>query len=330
MKNVIKDYLVQVKVGRKQSYKNLAIFPLISGYSLKLDYLLLDEVLAEGLIEVIEIDNEGSVLDLRVNNNSPYLVLILDGEELVGAKQDRIVNTTILIQENSTLVIPVSCVEEGRWSYNSPRFSSQERIMPPLLRAMKSEQIDRSVREFGKFRSNQAALWEEISEKAARMEAASPSMASIYEKEMPSTREYVKRFKLIDSQAGAVFLVNGEVVGLEGFGKAESFSKYFKKLVASYALDAIDRYEPEKDHKAQRNDAMKFLRASQSAEIETRPSVGLGTDYRLVSKKIIGFALAHKERILHLSLFARPGGQNQNGGTSRMDRYTSRMKNRMV
>jgi hypothetical protein len=58
----------------------------------------------------------------------------LAGEELVGSKQNRIVNTTMLIQAKSTPVIPVSCVEQGRWNYRSPRFSSEERIMSPALR----------------------------------------------------------------------------------------------------------------------------------------------------------------------------------------------------
>jgi len=110
-KDVIKGYLEEAKIGRKQSYKNLALFPLLSTYLLDVNYLLLDEALVQGLIQVIEVGEEGSVPELKVINNSPRMILILDGEELVGAKQNRIVNTTILIQGNSTIVIPVSCVE---------------------------------------------------------------------------------------------------------------------------------------------------------------------------------------------------------------------------
>ncbi|MBC8461243.1 MAG: hypothetical protein H8D67_24940, partial [Deltaproteobacteria bacterium] len=107
---IIRNYLEQAKIGRKQTYKNLAIFPILSTYCLDLDYLLLDEALTKDFIEVVEVDKEGAVPELKVINKSPQMVLILDGEEVVGAKQNRIVNTTILIQGNSTIVIPVSCV----------------------------------------------------------------------------------------------------------------------------------------------------------------------------------------------------------------------------
>ena len=60
-----------------------------------LEYLLLDEALSKNLMEVVELDNDGSVPELKVVNKSPEMILILDGEELVGAKQNRIVNTTI-------------------------------------------------------------------------------------------------------------------------------------------------------------------------------------------------------------------------------------------
>jgi uncharacterized protein with ParB-like and HNH nuclease domain/predicted transport protein len=111
MQEAIKNYLEGFKIGRKQVYKNLAMFPVLSTYSLDMDYLLLDEALAAGVIEIVEVAKEGHVPELKVINNSPRMILILDGEELVGAKQNRIVNTTILVHGDATIIIPVSCVE---------------------------------------------------------------------------------------------------------------------------------------------------------------------------------------------------------------------------
>jgi hypothetical protein len=48
-------------------------------------------------------------------------VLLLDGEELIGAKQNRVLNTTVLVAAHSRLTIPVSCVEQDRWAYKTAR-----------------------------------------------------------------------------------------------------------------------------------------------------------------------------------------------------------------
>ena len=117
MTDLIKNYLEKIQIGKGQSYKNLTLYPVLSDEVIPFDYLTLDEALSQNLIEVVEVDQHGSVPELRVINKSDKMVLILDGEELVGAKQNRIINTTILIPANETVKIPVSCVEEGRWSY---------------------------------------------------------------------------------------------------------------------------------------------------------------------------------------------------------------------
>ena len=330
MDTVIKNYLEQHKVGRKQSYKNLSLYPLLSTYSVGLEYLLLDEALSENLIEIVEKDDGGAVPELKVLNKSPEMILILDGEELVGAKQNRIVNTTILVQGKTTIVIPVSCVEHGRWSYDSPSFHSEKRMMSSNLRAMKSEQVNYSVRDSGEFRADQGAIWDGIAEKADRMAAPSTTgaMAAIYDKERPSIEEYVKPFRLIDSQVGAIFMINGKVAGLDAFGKPGTFSEVFKKLLESYALDAIDWHDPDKEHKALKSEVTKFQKATLAADAEGRPSVGLGTDFRLESRKVTGFALTLDDQLLHISIFARANNQGHVKQTSRMERYTQRRRNR--
>ena len=331
MDTVIKNYLEQMKVGRKQSHKNLALYPLLSTYSVGLEYLLLDEALSENLIEIVEKDSDGSVPELSVMNKTSKMILILDGEELVGAKQNRIVNTTILVNGNATIVIPVSCVEHGRWSYDSPRFQSKERMMSSNLRAMKSEQVNCSIRSSGEFRADQGAIWDGIAEKADRMAAPSPTgaMAAIYDKERPSIEEYVKPFRLIDSQVGAIFMIDGKVAGLDAFGKPATFSNVFRKLLESYALDAIDWYDPDKEQKAHKSEVTKFRKAALSADFESRPSVGLGTDIRLESRKVIGFALALDDKVLHISVFERTNDNTGDVQESRMGRFTQRRRNRV-
>ncbi|MBT3258391.1 MAG: hypothetical protein HN366_18305 [Deltaproteobacteria bacterium] len=57
METVIKNYLEQLKVRRKQSHKNLALDPLLSTYSSGLEYLMLDEALSKNLMEIVEKDS---------------------------------------------------------------------------------------------------------------------------------------------------------------------------------------------------------------------------------------------------------------------------------
>jgi flavodoxin len=303
---------------------------LLSGYAADFDYITLDEALTEDLIEVMEKDEAGSVPELKVLSKSPKMILILDGEELVGAKQNRIVNTTILIQGKSTTVIPVSCVEQGRWSYESPSFHSKERLMSAQLRGLKAEQVHRSIRTSDSFRSDQSEIWDEISSKAARMEAESPTMAmsEMYEKKRSKLSDYVSHFRLVEMQVGAVFSINGKVVGLDSFGTPSTFAKVFKKLVESYALDAIDWSETDVTSKTLRSKVTRFLRAAGVATLESRPSVGLGTDFRLESRNLNGFALAHEDQVLHLSVFARSNEHREEPYRSRLQRFSNRRRYR--
>jgi hypothetical protein len=306
------------------------MFPLLSNLAITLEYLTLDEVLSGGLVEVTEKDLGGSVPELQVVNKSSQMILILDGEELVGAKQNRIVNTTILIQGGITMVIPVSCVEQGRWAYNNPRFESKERIMSANIRAKKAYQVHENLRASVGYMADQGEIWNDIEEKANRMDALSPSMAMsrIYELKTASLEEYTRNFRPIEGQVGAAFLIDGKVAGIDSFGKSDTFSKVFKKLLESYALDAIDQYNPQKEVKVLKCQATDLIKEAQSAPIESRPSVGLGMDLRLESRKLSGFALALEDQILHLAVFARAPNGKKAGHYSRMARFSNRNRTR--
>lgn len=326
MVQVIADYLKEAQIGERQEYKNLAVYHLVSGAASPLDYMTLDEALTAGLVEITEIDQGGSVPELKLANRSTRRVLILDGEELVGAKQNRVVNTTILVEAGTVTVLPVSCVEAGRWSYDTDHFRSEERVMAAEMRAMKMGQVHESVRDSCEFRSDQGAIWEEIDAKARRRKATSPSMAmsEIYEKERPALEEYVRQFRPVAGQVGAAFLINGRVAGLDSFDKPDTLAKVFKKLLASYALDAIDRFNPAGKHEARREDAAEFLKRCLECDVDPYPSVALGTDCRLTSKRATGFALLVEQQVVHLSAFRRVRGRGEEGSESRMRRASAR------
>lgn len=330
MEKSIKDYLGSLKLGEVQQCKNLAMVPLVSGYDDGLDYLTLGEALDAGSVEIRELSEGGSVPELRVLNRSGKMVLILDGEALVGAKQNRIVNTTILIAEGD-IVIPVSCVEQGRWQYQTRTFHSKQRVMNPSIRMRKAMDVALNLKESGRFRADQRNIWEEVSEMALRRGAVSETMDLdlVYEKESVSTGEYIRGFVPVDGQVGAVFLVNGSVTGLDAFGKAGTFAKVFRNLVESYALDAVDRFENEAPGRGVKAAASKMLEGLATAITESRPSVGLGTDLRFESEKLFGFALEYRERVLHLCLFPNSGS---NPGArqylSRMASHSTRRQRR--
>jgi len=116
--------LPQVRVGQPVRYQALSVFPLFDGAMTPVEYTLSDEGIGSGTVSVEEISEAGSVPDLLVENKGEVRVLFLEGEELVGAKQNRVLNTSVLIAAYSKMRIPVSCVEQGRWGYRSRKFDS--------------------------------------------------------------------------------------------------------------------------------------------------------------------------------------------------------------
>jgi hypothetical protein len=104
------------EVGEARAFAGLTIVPLFASDPPALGYIGLDEAVARGL-DITEVDESGSVGTLRVKNPLDELVLLYEGEELVGAKQNRILARTILVDARSALEIPVACVEQGRWSF---------------------------------------------------------------------------------------------------------------------------------------------------------------------------------------------------------------------
>ena len=78
----IKEFLSQIKIGAKQTHKNMTLYCLLSAHEALVDFLTLDEALDREALVITEVNEGGSVPELKVTNRSDQKVLLLDGEEL--------------------------------------------------------------------------------------------------------------------------------------------------------------------------------------------------------------------------------------------------------
>jgi len=200
--SIIHDHLKTIEIGSSTTFENLTMYPLLGTSEPKLEYITLDEALAAKTASVTEVSESGSVPDLLFRNDGDIPVLLLDGEELIGAKQNRVLNLSILAPPSKTITIPVSCVEAGRWSRRTPEFQSSGRSMYARGRAAKSGQVSMSMRS-GHSRSNQSEVWRDISEKADRMSVASDTFENLTMYPLLGTSEQKLDYTTLDEALAA-------------------------------------------------------------------------------------------------------------------------------
>jgi len=279
------------EIGDPSAHRGLALVPLFPTVDPQIDYIGLDEAVANGFA-LTEVDEAGSVNDLIVSNPLEANVLLFEGEELVGAKQNRILDRTILIQANSRTQVPVSCVERGRWSYRSERFASAPRAAYPELR--------RAKREGG----GQAQVWSNVAAKSARLNASSPTDASeeMYVQRGASLEEYVAKLARRDGQCGSIVCLAGRVVCIDFVGRSDVYAGLYSKLLRGYALDAIERPV---DAPVPKEYVASLLRRIARATRTATPIVGIGQERRVESSRLVGSELVVGEELVALSVFPR-------------------------
>ena len=124
-------------------HRGITVVPLFPRRDPGAAYTTLAAALRRGL-RITETSAAGSVPELVVANPLDEWVLLYDGEELVGAKQNRILNLTVLVAAESVTPIPVSCVEAGRWHRRSPTFAAAAHTAGPQLRLRKARALGRT------------------------------------------------------------------------------------------------------------------------------------------------------------------------------------------
>ena len=199
-------------------------------------------------------------------NNSKKPLLLLAGEIVTGGKQDRVIAKDRIVPVGADPVdLSVFCIEPGRWTESSATFGAASKA--PAQGFM----VQPTVRERAMAEKDQQQVWDSVHGAISMMAMAaappsnggprndSPSASAFgttsYAKVMASSavsekvdeatapimkdREQVLAQLRQEHAIGVIVAVHGEIVWADLFSDAGLLSRYWTKLVRSYAAESL-------------------------------------------------------------------------------------------
>ncbi len=278
----------------------VALFPTVDPVA---QYVTLAEASPLGFT-ITEVDESGDVGELIAINPTPHRVLLYDGEELEGAKQNRILNVSVLVEAGATLAVPVSCIEAGRWAFDnapgvSPAFQAAARTTSPRVRRAKEEHLREEPLARG---VAQNAVWNAVDMKQQEHAVHSPTAAysDVVHHERSRMTEFVDAFVMRPGQCGLLLGYGGEVVCMDAVSSPQAYTQLHEALLTGYVLDSLAHVGGTGITAEQ---AHTFLADVADATTTRRPSAGLGTDMRLAGTRVVGTGLALDGEILQVTAY---------------------------
>jgi hypothetical protein len=290
-----------VRVGSPVTHDRLTVFPLYLDAPAAPRYRLSEEALADGSAVVEEVTEGGSVPNLAVDNRGEQFVLFVEGQELRGAKQNRVLNASVLIAAKTRTVLPVSCVEQGRWRYISKQFASSDYYSSSKLRKVLKKSVNESTISGGTHTSDQGAVWGEVSRQMTSLgsTSATMAMADTVSHYKPHIDRHVAEVPYAEGAAGLVVAVGGKIVSVDLFDTSETCQKVWPRFISGMALDAME----EKESAAVSADEVNAALASfQSEPWQQVAAAGAGEEHRSDTAKWHASLLSLDGTLVHGSL----------------------------
>ena len=266
-------------------------------------YLSFSEAIAKNQVQISEVNKEGLLTKLSVSNKSSDNIIILNGELIIGTqiRQDRIVDSTVLIPGYATVLINTFCGEQYRWSPRlSNKISTSESLYFSSGRANNAADINTKL-------SKQCRIWSEISEKISdfNVKSFTNSVGQIYKKKKVNVEEIVNFFKIPSEAVGVALGINNQLVNIDIFSNNCMLQIYLPKIIRSIALDSFKKIS--KRSYLKKKDVHRFLRQIHQANKQKRQVVegALGEELQFNSESVAGSILYHKEQTVHFSAFVK-------------------------
>ena len=287
--------------GEPQTAGPLTVFS-VFGPAPKLEYRDFAGSVGHGAF-VKELDGGASVNDLVVGNPTDLPLLVYEGEEVLGAQQNRTFDVSALIAPHSQVHLPVSCVEQGRWdgSRHSEPLTASPQAADPSLRRRKRATANRRAEAGLEARADQREVWQEVEDRmlAHGVDSASAAMSDVYDGRRDALEEISAQLHVVNGSSGAIAFVGARPVAIDYISSPAVFAGLFHRLAQGYALDAVGATaEPADPFEAER-----FLHAVFEAPRHPLPTPGLGRGVRLLVPEANGSGLEHEDELVALCAF---------------------------
>jgi hypothetical protein len=297
------------------SEKGLSIFQILTSGHDSFPYMSAARAMKQNLIQVKELNEAGSVNHLLVLNLSKEYVFMMDGDILSGAKQNRVVNTSILLAPESKTDIPVSCVESGRWRHVSSSFSPTDYAAPSSLRMDKARQVRMSLKEQRGFASNQGEIWAKVSEYQAQSQVHSETsnLSDVYARKSAEFNDFVEGFRCSEAANGFAVFHGNTLLSLDAFNRREIFQEYFPKILRGVALELHNQEHtgPQLAEAEARFRVLDFLDNLEALPWERYKAVAAGEERRFETGTHAGFVLEENGHMIHLTALGGDGKKKQ-------------------
>ena len=290
-----------LRTGTAQIHGGITIIPILAAAPALADYITLGTAQPLGFT-IEEVDTAGHVPELLVHNPLDTQVMLYDGEEVVGAKQNRMLEATILVAAGSTQKIPVACVEAGRWARVSNDFTASDRVSHPESRRRKSFDLESAPLSLG---VSQGTVWDEIEERLDErsLHSSTRALADVHAAERPRIDALEAAFPRVGDQCGAILALDGTFC-LDYVSRSDAWEALWPKIRRGYLLDGLRHLE---DLPSSPELIARFVANVSHTPRTQRPSPGLGLDQRLHGLSVTGSGLMLDDELLQLSAFSRSG-----------------------
>jgi hypothetical protein len=203
---------------------------------------LLDEGIAAGITALREVNEHGEVGRVRVRHDGGKLLLLLDGDQLLGAKQNRVINASFLVAPGQEVDIPVSCVERGRWQYRARAFGASGVTMTGTARSRKLGRVSHSIITGSGYEADQAAVWQDVDDylHQSRVFSATSSLDDGIAARKADTDQKLAALAPAPRQAGLALVRGGRVVLLDVFGSVDLYHRAWRKIAAGMLADSAE------------------------------------------------------------------------------------------